>query len=56
MGDIRKVANTKAGKKIFYYGEPLHRFKTYGDIDLLGNIYDLIIIIASLPISRIYIE
>lgn len=43
FGDIHRVSNTRARKKLFYYGENLNRYPPYNDDNLLHKTFDLII-------------
>ena len=43
FGDINRVLNTRAKKKMFYYGENLDRYAPYNDDQLLYETFDLVV-------------
>jgi len=43
FGDINRVLNTRAKKKIFYYGENLTNYPPYNDDQLLYETFDLVV-------------
>jgi len=43
FGDINRVINIRAKKKMFYYGENLSRYPPYNDDALLNQVFDLVV-------------